>query len=660
MKNILLLFIISISLTFKSWAQQIENLELQSFKNEKFGLNLQGGLGYNLYMSEFSQFQGAVDCGTFESGNGMGPLFIIGGEYLLNPKSAFGLNIGYFDRGGTFEKDNSFFARNSITGGKEEVKTLNAIDINLNYLVFGFEYRHLIKDKFINGPLRVVVGPRFEIPLTAEFTQYEQTVSPDGAVFIDPNTGAKKRRRDIAGGDIVTITNAMGLSLGLENHLKLGEHSTLTQQLAFDYNFNNMLDETQAKWGLFAVRFTVGVRFGFAQEEDAPVVIIPEPTPEPEPVKEEIIVKEEPPAPVVPEIEFEIDRTLENGKLLTGNEIISTIPLVNSVFFGKNSSDIPKEYELNTTTDTFFEGDPIYAHYSVMPRIANIIKANPTSSVTIQAYTSGKENEPAGIELAQKRVDNLKNTLIDLGVPANKIDTKAMLEPVAKSNQDYAEGIAENQRADFFIKNAALQEYVDIQKFAEISGIITGELNTKNIPSNEKLNFSNSLTNETLDIENNKSIKVPIKTRVELDSDGIEFASYVSYKDTKTQTTKKIDINSLKKEQVQLNLENFEAILRFDYNSSKLSDENKALLTQLADKLPENVTIMILGSSDALGSAEVNIALAKARAEETEKFLKSLPNLKQKISTSTTNKKFDEATPQGRFLNRSIRIKVTK
>jgi len=107
-----------------------------------------------------------------------------------------------------------------------------------------------------------------------------------------------------------------------------------------------------------------------------------------------------------------------------------------------------------------------------------------------------------------------------------------------------------------------------------------------------------------------------------------------------------------------LNLNNFLAILRFDYNSSMLSDENKELLRQMLEKLPEGVTIQILGSADELGTAQRNAILARERAENTMNYIKSISKKKINIEIGTSNEKFPEDTPQGRFLNRSIRIKI--
>jgi outer membrane protein OmpA-like peptidoglycan-associated protein len=98
--------------------------------------------------------------------------------------------------------------------------------------------------------------------------------------------------------------------------------------------------------------------------------------------------------------------------------------------------------------------------------------------------------------------------------------------------------------------------------------------------------------------------------------------------------------------------------LRFDYNSSVLSDDNKDLLRQLLRALPQGSTISLLGSADALGDETSNLELSSKRAAVTESFVRSVAGEKFVLETAVSQTKVDETLPEGRFLNRSIRIRV--
>ncbi len=61
----------------------------------------------------------------------------------------------------------------------------------------------------------------------------------------------------------------------------------------------------------------------------------------------------------------------------------------------------------------------------------------------------------------------------------------------------------------------------------------------------------------------------------------------------------------------------------FDFDSAKLSDEDKTLLKQSADclKHQQGVRVSIAGNTDSRGSAEYNFALGQRRAASVAKFL---------------------------------------
>jgi len=83
-------------------------------------------------------------------------------------------------------------------------------------------------------------------------------------------------------------------------------------------------------------------------------------------------------------------------------------------------------------------------------------------------------------------------------------------------------------------------------------------------------------------------------------------------------------------------------------------------LKQLGEILPEGATISILGSADALGSSARNAQLTKERALKTKAFINKQFSGKFKIVTGQSREKVSEGSPEGRFINRCIIIKVKK
>ncbi|MER3328220.1 MAG: OmpA family protein, partial [Candidatus Kapaibacterium sp.] len=109
---------------------------------------------------------------------------------------------------------------------------------------------------------------------------------------------------------------------------------------------------------------------------------------------------------------------------------------------------------------------------------------------------------------------------------------------------------------------------------------------------------------------------------------------------------------------VELKTDEFEALLMFDFASSTLTDETKILLNQLVELLPDGKTILIIGNADEIGLEETNLKIASERATNAINFIKANTKKTFYFEERTNTDKFDESTPQGRYLNRSIIIRI--
>jgi outer membrane protein OmpA-like peptidoglycan-associated protein len=625
------------------------------FTEELLGVHPKGGLLYNGYNANFQSFEGAVDCGIFETGNGLGwsgALFLekyIGNDFLV------GLGVAYTDRSGELTVENRFPSRDLSTNQIVTITTENFITSSLSYIEFQPEFRWIALDKLINGPLRTLAALRFYIPMTKNFEQKERIVSPDNAVFINAGD-VRTQQRDISGGEMTSISGfGMGLTFGVENMLKISDKNFLTQQLAFDYNFGNVTND--AEWSIWAVRFEVGLRFSVFNAEEEEIEYIPiEVEEEPE---VEIIVEEKPEPPT---LDLAIT-SVRDMKLNVGEELLATIPIVNAVFFDRNSSEIPDFYSTKALQDdNFFRGDPVENHKFIIPKIAYLMKKNPDATIIIESATSGAENEPEGLKLANQRASEIKKAFLDLGIAESKIKIQARLAPIYLSNQEFPEGVIENQRADILLINAPLQEFVDIRTYSELQGNIDVDVDFENLPPTDNVSIFNDVADTIFAAPRTGKYEIKVKQRVDVENQSVLPINTTARagKLSKTETSE-VDLSSLPVENKELTLDNFEAVLRFNYNSNDLSYDTKILLKQLTEKLPSGATIYIIGSTDILGTTERNIELANERAASTENYLKSVAGNKFTITTSiATTDKFSDETPQGRFLNRSIKIRVKK
>lgn len=635
------------------------------FKNELFGIHPKVGYNYSIFMSDFNKFEGISNCGTFGNGSGSG---IYGGLFIeknfMNRLFAE-LGIVFIKRSGEIKVDTTFPSRNMSTGEVVWLTTDNVIEADLGFIEIQPQISYIISNDFVGGPLKVNFGLRGIIPVTANYKYYEQIVSPDNAVFINPD-GKSSQRRDISSGKILSITKfGYGINAGIENYLKAGANTFFTQHLQFDYNLSSIINE--AKWNVFAVRLGLGFRFGVKSKVQEPKSA-PKPVLEPPLIESPVEVRKPVYTEAIEEIKPEINLSIieKNLKKYYGNELLATIPIVNAVFFEQNSVDIPNTYLYEMTGNiNFFQIDALEAHKYLFLRIAAIIKNNSKAKIELIGATSGEADEPKGKKLAMKRAENVAEALKKCGIPDKKINVKAEVFPAVLSNQDFAEGRVENRRVDIMISNAPLQEYVDFQNFAEVRGDIKLQIENKGLMPDEQITVKSEFLYEPLivkvnDLFDHNEFSVPFKKHIDNDIDKYNYVVSALAKRVQDSASFIVDPEKLEKELINQDLSNFKAILRFDYNSGFLSEDNKELLKQLVKKLPAGVVINILGSADALGTQARNEQLISERAAVTREFIENVNPGKFQYFTGMNKEKFPEASPQGRFLNRSIIITVTK
>lgn len=610
-----------------------------------------GGM-YNWHTASFNGLEGVVDCGLFHNGTG----FALGGSLTLETPILsglhFGLGLNYVNRKGTLEGTSLVEpARNSFTDSVVDVTSANTLTTNLPYFEVQPELRLALFD-IGKATLRAMGGFRAAFALSPTFSQERKIVTPDYAVYLSNG----QQTLDMSNGDqpITTITKPVyGVSFGIENLLPVGKSSFFTQQVVFDYNFGNVAKDVN--WSVYSVHADLGFRFSLQRSPEQPKPVEPPPVkidtikPPPPPV----ITKKEEAVKPLPILNVHINDV--KAKLQTGNELRASLPLVNAVFFEQNSADIPSRY-VNEAEQNIETQDAVEYHSSILRVVTKIIQQNPKASIVLEGATSGND-EKEGVALARRRADNVKEALQNLGIDGSRITVRSSVLPRITSNQEYAGGREENRRVDIVVNDAPLQEYVARQKFVQIQGSMKVDVEAQYFEAGEIRVMSNILPE--YDVKKSDSRTLEFSQRLPKDNGDYKIEVNTSAPPFLTAHDEALlDLATLKREQIELNLSSFEAILRFDYNSSELSQANKDLLKQLCDILPAGATIEILGSADILGAEQKNKELSERRAKATENYIRSVSGAKFTCTSGISTDKFDDTKSEGRFLNRCIRIKV--
>ncbi len=612
---------------------------------EQLGLRVNAGLSINTHSGSVSTTAPLIDCGELTSGFGIGPVVSLGLDVPFSQRFGVGFELGLVDRSGSFSRTNTYLMRDPASGQDVNLTTDLVFAPRVNYIEIAPSVIIPILGSMQHRRLGVSIAPRIGLPIAKSFEQRETVVSPDNAVFIV--NGVRTQERMLSSGQLLSpSTMIVGASASLESFIQLSDRLALVPRVSADMIFTSLVAD--ATWNTFGVRAEIGLRLS-AGKTIAPPIDAPPPPP---------VIVERPQEPVryaQPRIALSLRRV--GGEVVTGNELRATPPIVNAVFFDSASADIPLTYR-RTRDGSVVSTNPVDAHAWVMVRIAKIVADNPNARVILEGATCGTASEPEGTALAQRRADAVRRVLTEMGVPASVITTKALILPRAASNNEFTLGREENRRVDIVVQNAPLQQWVSSQEFAvfqskiDVRSTYAGG-NPSERPATMSLNVNRRDTVvPNVDGTSTLTCDIPVQGS----SAALSITASAGGAITQIDTT--ISMVDIPQRRIALRTDRFQAILRFDYNAKDLSDNDKALLRQLVEQIPDGSKIIIEGSADILGSDERNRALSQQRAANTEAFMRSVSGKTLTFVTGTLADRFSDATPQGRFLNRNIHVRV--
>lgn len=615
-----------------------------SFANEKYN-SIFINEGYNLKFlnGQLNQVGDIIECEPYFAKNGSSFQMTLGYRHriinniFISPYISYSLQSKY-----VFNRTNSFSTRDDISLLIENVKTKSFVNVTTQYTSPGINLHINLLD-FEKNNLELTLGSFYRLNNSIKFEQYEEIISPANASFINHDY---KQKRKINSGDADFLNEQLFFTGGLVYRYSMNPFIfNIGTQFAYTNNYlikENEVTNTE-------LLFFIGLEYQFFPGEEVIEYIAP-PMPElRNPVKpiDDLVVNE-----TFLKDSFYLEITNDIYKDLViyeKEELLASTPLVNSIFYEQNITDIPSNYLISDVFDSKMLDNIIEAHNIVIPRILKILKENPNSKINLIAYNlENKEDRNIPLE----RVNNLIKILNKYGIYNDRISSDIIKVNDKKFDSEVV--LSENYRVDLKLIDAELQKYVKISKYKELDGKINFEVDY--FPD-KSADLYLSLSNKQIpNIEKNNN-SIDINKKIDDDED-LDFYAKLSGSQSEKIFYFNLDKSKIDTKNKELDYNNFEAILRFDFNSSELSEENKTLLTQLYNIIPENIGIKILGSADEIGDSRVNEKLELNRAKNTKDFLESINTKNIKIETGRSEEKFPEQTPQGRFLNRSIRIKL--
>jgi len=588
------------------------------------------------YDANFIKFEGIENCGCYETGSGNSLKARIFAEYRLLDFLNIGFYAGYQTKDGLLDNPDTAYARNLNTGDVELVQTNRQLDVKFNAYDIGLDFNILIDEEVFNGPLYLTLSPSFHLQQSGNYIQTEVIDQPSGAAFkVDDKVFFERVN---AAGDFTTLnTNVLNLSASLYNNMKIAHNLYFVQRLGVSNDMDMLL--TDADISTFNIFASLGIKLAFDVPKEYIAPIPPKLPIQPLPIDPE-------PIPILTlESNFDYDKSY----IEVGEKLVATPPIVLAIFFDKNSSEIRSTYNENTTSK-----NPIEDHNNIFNKIVEILNKSPEAKLVLQGSTSGQD-ENNNLNLAKDRVINAKAVFMSKGITANRITTNYSITPKIVTNIQYEQGLAENRRVEIDLVNANSVEFVKKTDYKKLFGFIDFTTEFENISGD--VTFKNNMMHSAQDVKSGQ-INTQFDRNLITNKGDFRIESELRSSELTEKDTENVEIEKINVKNVELKTDEFEALLMFDFASSNLTDETKILLRQLVELLPEGKTIVIIGNTDDIGLEEANKKIATERATNAINFIKSNTSKTFYFEESTNTDKYDETTSQGRYLNRSIIIRI--
>lgn len=676
-------------------------------------LFLYGQYGFNFHTTEYDSLPGVESCCPgYSEASGWGLSGGLGMSYYLSDELSLGLRTGLRDLSALFERveaDNS--AQIILDGVPTQGEFTHYIDVGLPALeimpMLGYE----IADGFNLG-----LGTSFNIPLSPTFDQREEITKPaNRGTFVENGVDTKSRTRAEASGD---LPNAAGMLISAEfgawYEFPMNEDNSLTlvPELFAGYVFTAPVEGYD--WTIFNLRGGVSLRYTMdlggeeggvelwdgrdtiverdtvlvevEREARAPYMqsrSLAEETEEDIRLGSPVVINEqwvkEVTVPAIAdnkstgESKADLDLGIKAIGLDSKGEekevvemklveyISSEIrPLLPFVFFDEASAVLKTEYTGNSESVENIYAPQVY--YKILDTVAaRALNQNMTISL-LGSYVEGESES-----LARERAESVKSYLTSLGMNSEKID-------IQTEKQEYREDTeaelrrAEGRRVEIVSQGGKATDVVVLNDTVVESNPPTLKL----IPSSNVEIIGNWSVVVSQDGQVLRSFEgvgeLPRSLVWNVEREGskiygsegslnIEFKAEQKGK-SRSATTLIPFKQTLLQEKQETQQDGFiigryELIL-FDFGSSELSSEHKAIIERVKDELSSKSRLIIEGYTDQIGEESLNKRLAEERAISTATQLQEFQSETRGVGEQLEF--YDNSRPEGRMYSRTVKI----
>jgi outer membrane protein OmpA-like peptidoglycan-associated protein len=392
---------------------------------------------------------------------------------------------------------------------------------------------------------------------------------------------------------------------------------------------------------------------------------------------------------VLPSSEMiETDPMLVGFKGLLLKEVIvnELLPLLNYIFFDKESSQIPPRYKLFSSTNEtegFAEGDlsggELIHYHHILNIVGSRMKVRPDVRITLAGCNDNLGRESGNTELSRTRANVTQEYLSSIwGIDKEHIKVIARNLPTKPSNQAIADGQAENRRVEILVDAGTLLEptYIERSELYVAPEKVYFNINTVSEKPIRGWTLTITQDGKVLKRFTGDNGDMSIVTWNWLDTNNqlpqndkpIVYRGivYTTDGDTAFSNFSQIPVNKiiLTPEEDQTVGRVFEkmTLILYDFNQSNLSPQNMEILRMVFPKITPDASVSVNGHTDNIGTDVANLNLSTERARivhNTLKENKRARSYKYKGLGKNTPL-YNNLLPEGRFYNRTVQVIIER
>ncbi len=636
---LLLLLLLSSNSLFGIQDTNFRNIFLYS------SLAIQG----NFYNSNFKSLPAYPSCCTnYDFANGMGYSLAFGMGYnqdskILNSDISylFGVKLSNLSANYSIDEFIGYYIDRDVYQ-----KIISNYRLDVDLISTGiFSQINIIPP--LNLPLTFSFGVNLDFPVSNELYKVEKLKKPDNITFTD----TKSRIRGEQSGKIYDLSAVLySISFGVSYYSFSFKNFTLQPKFELNYGLNNVVKNVD--WKIVSTKLGMDVNLNIPKTKEEPKI---QPINPPMP---------EPAIPPNPTFEYNLIAKYSNIELddssiinipITSNLEADVSILPSTVFFQKNSSQLNNAINPVNSIAKSINLDSAFIKFIQNSEVATLVTINRLESENPKFYQERKEKIT---EIIKKFAPN---NLANFEFQENVVKKDSINK---KIEDEYI--CAKFEYKDFNIKRFNYYRDTKHTYYSKNRNVVffnaqipfDYENYKLEIFINDSLVFENDSVDSRFNILDDYFlfrglVQTPmnVRTKVKL-SNGIELAKNKTYLINPKLSRVNLLINSYDgKEYAILGL--------FDFDSSEFSLFDNRVREKVLDDLHyRGKKLTIIPFTDNIGSKEYNSKLAEKRALAAVQLLQ-LRDEDYKIEYPTQYL-YDNRTPLGRILNRSVIIRIEK